>query len=166
MIKVDEVVHLVVAHSSCVLTFKNASREVKDARARVVLFYLDAYGLNEMGLAHPCWAENEQGVKCLAIGVGSYSHANAHCKFVAIAVAIVLKGVARIELRVNVGILHRLKGVAWLARLRQVAVVDDRARVIVFLGHRLLVAHNIVVVVELDLTKNTHYHSFEQVEVP
>ena len=102
LIEIDEVVDFLLDNSGRVLALKNPGRHIKHPHARILLLELDADSLQKVGLAHTRRAKDEQGIVGLDFRVLSNGLSNAHSELVAHAAAIVVKGVSRIELRIDV----------------------------------------------------------------
>ena len=74
-------------------------------------FYTYAYGLYQVGFSHAGRSEYEERIEGLALGVVGYCLADRACNLVADAAAVVLEGIAWIELRIK-----RLKSL-WFERV-------------------------------------------------
>ena len=114
LIKIDKLVDLVIPHRRCILVLKNPRRYIKHTAARIYLLRAYAYRLNQVRLAHARRAEHKQRVKRLATRIIGNSLTYAHGKLVAHAVAIVLESIFRVQLRVDVAIIHLPERIAHL----------------------------------------------------
>ncbi len=85
-----------------ILALEESGCNIENARMRIALFHAYAYGLDKVRLANTRRTENEQGVKGLQRRIVGDGHTYRTGNLVAVAGAIVLKRILRIQLRVEV----------------------------------------------------------------
>ena len=116
LIEIDEVIDLAFGHSRGVLALENSCRDIEYTCSGILFLDANADGLDEMCLPHASRPEDKHRVIGLNLGVVGYRHAHSDRKLVACAATVVLEGIARIELRVDVFKLLLLEGVAQCLR--------------------------------------------------
>ena len=169
LIEINEVVDFLLLYGSRVLALEHARRYIQHPHARVILLELDTYSLQQVSLANAGLSKDEQGVVGLHLGVLGNRLTDAHGKPVAHAAAIVLEGVSRVELGVNV-LEHilALKGIGdtRLADLEILLELNAGACLGLLDGTGIVMAHYIKLIEELDvLSKHLFQGSLEDIEI-
>ena len=125
LIEIKEVVDLAFETRGCKLTLEKTGGDIKHTRGGILLLDSDAYGLDEVGLSDTCRTEDKQRVESLAFGVHGNRLTYRLGNLVALADAVVLKGIARIELRVD-GL--EVSGLEWVGRRSNLRLRHDGRR--------------------------------------
>lgn len=111
LVEVEEIVDILGCCCG-ILALEESSCHIKNACLGVALLNSYADSLNEVSLSDTRRTENEKRVEGLERRIVCYSLANRTCDFIAVALAVVLKCVAGIELRVEVALAYGANGLA------------------------------------------------------
>ena len=102
LIEADKLINLVLLNGTGVLHLKDARCGIKNPSARTQFLDSNTYGLDKMSFTHASGTKDKHWIESLAVRILGNSFTHTHCQLVASATTVVLKGVTRIKLRVDV----------------------------------------------------------------